>query len=1126
MAFSLEKFVMSPSVEALETCRKADLLCVGEFYKVSLPRSARKAEIRDVLISKLCEIQRLPVSPDTGTPAMVEAAVSSGVSGAGVALSELGASSVAEAAEHSPGTQKGIDPVVTLPVEGLLTDLSMAIRLKELDLAIKKQECETQHLRVRALELEANSRNSSSGIPTTRSAEFDISKHISLVPPFRESEVDSYFTAFERVASTLHWPKDMWPLLLQCKLVGKAQEVCSSLTVEQSLEYDTIKASVLRAYELVPEAYRQRYRSHQKSRDQTFVEFAREKTALFEKWCSASKVATFAQLKELILLEDFKNSVPEVIVVHLNEKKVAKLSEAAVLTDEFVLTHKMVFPAVTASSHVVSSKDKRSQGGWSHTARTFERSPRRERSPPKPSGESSFTSEKRVCFYCRRPGHLIADCTAWNRKKDKPKSVACLSATSASDPETVQRQDKYDSTFQPFILDGHISLSKTDECCVPVKILRDTGAAQSFISSDVLEFGEQTFCGSSVVVCGIELIPVSVPLHCIHLNSDLVSGMVRIAVRTKLPVEGVDVILGNDLAGGKVFPVPEVVADPTLNELDELQKEFPSVFPVCATTRSQSSKEEEVIDIGNFFTSVQSKEESSTSPLDASECKLTQVSDGCFELSLPVDRAELVSAQEADPSLAKCRSAVVDSAQIPANPVAFYLHGSVLMRKWAPSTESKDWNSVYQVVVPEQYRAFVLNLAHDHVMAGHLGINKTYTRILQHFFWPGLKADVVKYCNSCHVCQVAGKPNQSIPPAPLCPVPAVGEPFEHLLLDCVGPLPKTKSGNQYLLTIMCLSTRFPDAFPLRTITAKSVSRALVRFCSVFGLPKTIQTDKGTNFTAKLFAQVLHQLNVEHKTSSAFHPESQGALERFHQTLKTQLRIFCLETGKDWDEGLPLLMFALREVVQESTGFSPAQLVFAHTVRGPLKLLKDQLLGEKGALQSNLLDFVGKFRERLHKACEVAQRSLLSAQSSMKEHFDKQAVHREFKPHDQVLILLPVSGSALHTKFSGPYEVVKKLSEVNYVVSTPDRKRRHRVCHINMLKPYLVREDSPSASIKPALVSVVSEPESVTNVDDELMQSSVSVLSAHLQNSELLPTIDSHLQHLPEDARADLKMELS
>lgn len=571
---------MAPSLQALERCKKADLLTVGEFYNVSLPRSARKAEIREILINKLCEDQQLPVSLDEGVASTVKANISPGVSGAGVALSEPGVSLVAEAAGISPGTRKGIDPVPPL-TESLFTDLTMAIKLKELDLEIKRQERETQLLRVRALELEAN-RSSSSGMSVKRSSEFDITKHISLVPPFRESEVDSYFTAFERVAATLHWPKDMWPLLLQCKLVGKAQEVCSSLSVEQSLDYDTVKASVLRAYELVPEAYRQRYRSHQKSKHHTFVEFAREKTTLFEKWCAASKVTTFEQLKELILLEDLKNSLPEVIVVHLNEKKVGKLSEAAVLTDEFVLTHKMIFPSVTASSQVGSGKDKRSQGGWSRTVRTFERSPRRERSPPKPSGESSsVASDKRVCFYCRRPGHLIADCFAWNKRRDKPKSIACMSATSASAPVMVKKQDKCDVTFQPFMLDGHISLSETDECCVPVKILRDTGAAQSFVSSTVLEFGEQTFCGSFVVVCGIELTPVTVPLHYVYLRSNLVSGMVRVAVRTELPVEGVDVILGNDLAGGKVFPIPEVVTDPTVNELDDLQQEFPSVFLVC-----------------------------------------------------------------------------------------------------------------------------------------------------------------------------------------------------------------------------------------------------------------------------------------------------------------------------------------------------------------------------------------------------------------------------------------------------------------------------------------------------------------------------------------------------------------
>ncbi len=79
---------------------------------------------------------------------------------------------------------------------------------------------------------------------------------MSLVPLFRESEVDTYFTVFERIAATLEWPRNVWPLLLQCKLVGKAQEVCSALMLEQSLDYGVMKNAVLRAYELVPEAHR------------------------------------------------------------------------------------------------------------------------------------------------------------------------------------------------------------------------------------------------------------------------------------------------------------------------------------------------------------------------------------------------------------------------------------------------------------------------------------------------------------------------------------------------------------------------------------------------------------------------------------------------------------------------------------------------------------------------------------------------------------------------------------------------------------------------------------------------------------------------------------------------------
>lgn len=120
----------------------------------------------------------------------------------------------------------------------------------------------------------------------------------------------------------------MCGLLLQCNLTGKAQQVCSALPVEKCLDYNVVKAAILRAYELVPEAYRQRYRNLTKTVNQTFVEFAQEKN-FFEKWCVSSKIMSFERLQELIILEDFKNCVPENVVVHLNDQKIMTLSEAA-----------------------------------------------------------------------------------------------------------------------------------------------------------------------------------------------------------------------------------------------------------------------------------------------------------------------------------------------------------------------------------------------------------------------------------------------------------------------------------------------------------------------------------------------------------------------------------------------------------------------------------------------------------------------------------------------------------------------------------------------------------------------------------------------------------------------------
>ena len=144
---------------------------------------------------------------------------------------------------------------------------------------------------------------------------------------------------------------------------------------------------------------------------------------------------------------------------------------------------------------------------------------------------------------------------------------------------------------------------------------------------------------------------------------------------------------------------------------------------------------------------------------------------------------------------------------------------------------------------------------------------------------------------------------------------------------------------------MCTSTRFPEAIPLRNIKTKTIVKALVKFFTLFGLPKCVQSDQGSNFMSGTFQQVMDQLGIKQYKSSAYHPESQGALERFHQTLKNMIRTYCFDTEKQWDEGIHFLLFAVRESIQESLGFSPFELVFGHNVRGPLKLFKEKFLSD-------------------------------------------------------------------------------------------------------------------------------------------------------------------------------------
>ena len=179
---------------------------------------------------------------------------------------------------------------------------------------------------------------------TDSECKFDVTKFIRLVPPFQEKDVDQYFLHFEKIANSLKWPKEFWCLLLQSVFVGKAREIYSQLSVVQASDYDYVKELILKGYELVPEAYRQRFRNCQKESNQTYVEFARKKEQLFDRWCNSKKVnQNHENLRELMLIEEFKRCIHHDIRTFLDDQKADTLENASRLADDYALTHKSSF---------------------------------------------------------------------------------------------------------------------------------------------------------------------------------------------------------------------------------------------------------------------------------------------------------------------------------------------------------------------------------------------------------------------------------------------------------------------------------------------------------------------------------------------------------------------------------------------------------------------------------------------------------------------------------------------------------------------------------------------------------------------------------------------------------------
>ncbi|XP_063846193.1 uncharacterized protein LOC135092012 [Scylla paramamosain] len=407
-----------------------------------------------------------------------------------------------------------------------------------------------------------------------------------------------------------------------------------------------------------------------------------------------------------------------------------------------------------------------------------------------------------------------------------------------------------------------------------------------------------------------------------------------------------------------------------------------------------------------------------------------------LELNQIFSEKLLTEAQQEDTTLTQFHDKVIPPDQITNYP-AFYKQDGVLMRVFRPSKvpDAAAWAEAHQVVVPTILRHSILEIAHES-FAGHLGIKKTCEKILADFYWPGLREDVKNYVSTCHLCQIA-------------------------------------------------------AFPIRKINTNTIVSKLNHFFTTFGIPQTIQSDRGTNFTSVLFTEVLKELGIAQTLSSAYHPQSQGALERFHQTLKGLLRKFCHEQESEWDDTLPYMLFAIREAPNESTGVSPFELLFGRKVRGPLRIIKDKLLDSTTHKLVSVTKYLNNLKATLTKVRTFADNNLHKSQNTMKKHFDQKARVRVFDRGDQVLAFIPTPKHPLQVKYHGPYEVVEKVGDNNYIINTPDRRKATQLIHVNLLKMYKCRTPVTGAQPTPRVASCgIIEPQ---EADSELKPASVCSL---------------------------------
>lgn len=339
----------------------------------------------------------------------------------------------------------------------------------------------------------------------------------------------------------------------------------------------------------------------------------------------------------------------------------------------------------------------------------------------------------------------------------------------------------------------------------------------------------------------------------------------------------------------------------------------------------------------------------------------------------------------------------------------------------------------------------IIQEAHGNLSTGHFGENKTIMKAREKGIWKGMEEDIIQAVKKCRTCQeqkltrIRKREFAIIPDTPL-------EPNDKIAMDIFGPLPITQQGNEYILSIQDVLTKYLLLIPLKTTTSESIITELLdHYIYIFSSPKHILTDQGRNFISDLVDKFERLFRIKHIKTTTFHPQSNGSLERAHAVVKDLLRTSIADNHTDWDLNLKIICMAYNTTSHETTGFTPFELTFGRKANLPSTLATTPTLHQD--------ELINLWKRRHEKYIQDARNKIMKSKEKHKRIQDSRIVIPQeiYAPGDLILIHNDnIRKGKLEQEWFGPAIILETLENANYRIQFNNKEF---LAHSNRLKPY-------------------------------------------------------------------------